>query len=449
MKHRQQEIWRLLLFGLAGVLAGVLSGHWLASFLVVSLIYAAWFWYRLCQISQWLQRGADSTQAPDVSGAWENIVYHIHNLQRTSKARKAKLRALVDQLQGIIAKLPYATVVLDQENHIQWFNPKAIPTLGLNPNTDPGQRLDNLLRVPAFQEFLASHNFHETAGAESEITLQSSLGNTADLAIQLIPVNDELRLLIARDISDQVRVQHIRRNFIANASHELRSPLTVISGYLEMLLDTPGLPDAALPMLRSAADQSQRMQSLVEDLLTISRLENTSIKPENMRPVALATCIRRHIAGMEKTNQHAHRFTFRLEETLIIHGNESELESVVSNLITNAIRHTPPETLIRITWSQTPSGDACLSVKDNGPGIAAQHLPHLTERFYRVDKGRSKDSGGTGLGLSIVQHIVNRHRGRLEIHSEPGKGAEFRVIFPANLVQEQHNSQPHLHKTVT
>ncbi len=435
MNSHQYEIWRVLFALITAVLGGLLTGHWLASFLLTAISYMAWFWYRLGQVIGWLKTGAKNEQAPDATGIWGELIYHIQTLKRKSTARKQRLRALVRRLQNIISKLPYATVVLDKENHIQWFNTHAIATLGLNRETDPGQRLDNLVRNPEFQQFLASAQSDRSAApSNNEIVLKNPFGRHTCLAIQIVPVEDNLRLLIAQDISDEMQLRRMRRNFIANASHELRTPLTVISGYLEMLQETPNLPESVTPILHSLTEQSRRMQALVEDLLTISRLENSAIDPQSLQAVTMATIIRNIIENHKKTDQDAHHFECELDDSLAVLGNPTELESIVTNLITNAIRHTPPQTRIQVSWHKNLSGEACLSVRDNGPGIAQEHLPHLTERFYRVDKGRSKNTGGTGLGLAIVQHVVNRHRGRLEIHSEPGKGCEFLVVLPADLV---------------
>ncbi len=431
-----QEIWRVLLAVFLGVLGGLLSGQWLLSFTFALLGYLIWFWYRLWQINQWLLNGAKAEEAPECHGILAQLVYRFQRLQRKSAMRKQRLQTLVTRLQGIIANLPYATVVLNGQNEIQWFNPRAITTLQLNPHTDPGQRLDNLVRLPEFQAFLdqAPQTMSSESDPAPELVLESPFGQQDFLAVQLVPIEQDLRLLIARNVTDQLQSQKIRRNFVANASHELRSPLTVIAGYLEMLQEDPAMPQQAQEMIHVAFKQAQRMQGLVEDLLMISRLESSSIDDQDRQLIPVAQCVEEIITTLSKNHKGTCSIESSLDKQLCLKGRETEIASVIQNLIGNALRHNPDGTTVTVTWTALRTGEARLIVADNGRGIDTKHLPHLTERFYRVDKGRSKKHGGTGLGLAIVQHVAQRHQARLDIHSEKGIGSEFRITFPANLV---------------
>jgi two-component system phosphate regulon sensor histidine kinase PhoR len=429
------ELWRFVLVILVAILIGQASHQWIASLIVALLGYQLWIWVNLWQLHRWLQDGAIIDDAPEASGLWANTLYHIQRLQQQNLGRKAQLRQLVDKLQKIITHLPFATVVLNSDNEIQWFNQHAIATLGLRPETDHGQRVDNLLRLPELQIiFHGTHDDTRHPGKSHEFIFENPFGPPDYLAMQLIPVEKDLKLLIARDVTEQICSQHVRRNFVANASHELRTPLTVISGYIEMAQSSPELRDETQQMLTAAAQQTQRMHQLVEDLLMISRLENSSIKDEDFHLMNVSSHIRETITNLKNTFQVSQQIVEELDETLQLRGSPSEIISVINNLVTNAIRHTPGHTRILVSWKQTVSGEGALTVFDNGPGIPIEHIPHLTERFYRVDKGRSRETGGTGLGLAIVQHIAHRHRARFEIDSEPGQGSKFRLVFPANLV---------------
>ena len=252
------------------------------------------------------------------------------------------------------------------------------------------------------------------------------------IAIQVIPVQEGLKLLIARDISERINIYRMRKNFIANASHELRTPLTVIAGYLEIMQEDDSFPQNLQPAVLAATDQSIRMQRIIEDLLTLSRLENSELNDVNSSSIINVPSILNRVYEDESaliTNQ-SHTIKKDIDEKLKLKGSDAEIISVCSNLVHNAVRHTKDGTKITIRWQLNSENQACLCIQDNGQGIPAEHIAHLTERFYRVDKGRSRDKGGTGLGLAIVQHIVQRHGGKLTINSTVGKGSEFIACFP-------------------
>jgi len=418
------ERWRLLLVLFAGFLGGLLSGYWLVCFIISLLGYIGWLLYKLQQLHNWLEHGGRATSIPDSNGIWERINYHIQTTQKKSNTRKKLMGKLLKRFQGIITSLPYATVVLTGNNEIDWSNKASARLLKLNLKTDRGQRLENFIRIPQIHTLLSNNK-------QKEIEVNSPFDDHVKLAIQLILIQNDLKLLIARDISERVDLQEIRKNFIANASHELRTPLTVIAGYLEIMQSEADLPEYLQPAVHAAAEQSARMQRIIEDLLTLSRLENSDIDGEKVDLIEMAQIINSICKNEKLLDENSHLIITQLDKTLKISGIKMEIISVCTNLIHNAIRYTPKDTQITIRWyKKEETGEAIFSVEDKGDGIATEHLSHLTERFYRIDKGRSRDTGGTGLGLAIVQHIVQRHGGRLDIQSNVGEGSMFSVVFP-------------------
>lgn len=428
-KDWNTERWRLVLVIFLAFIGGALTGHWLLS-LVISLSgYIAWILYKLNELNAWLSKGAKPALLPDSNGIWERITQQVQITHKKSDRRKERMANLLKRQQGIITGLPYATVVLNGNNEIDWANNIADDYLNIDNNIDRGQRLDNLVRLPSIHRLLENKS-----NDEIEVSLPANdLGLSRQLAIQIIPVQSDLKLLIARDISERNNIIKMRKNFIANASHELRTPLTVIAGYLEIMQEDDNFPEHLQPALLSSTDQSIRMQRIIEDLLMLSRLENSELSDESSGIINMPSILER-ICADENTLilNDSHTLKKNVDASLKITGSEAELVSVCSNLIHNSIRHTQDNTTIFVKWQLNEENEACLSVIDDGQGIPVEHLSHLTERFYRVDKGRSRDKGGTGLGLAIVQHIVQHHGGNLSIKSEVGKGSEFMVTFPEN-----------------
>ncbi len=417
------ERWRIVLVLFVAVLAGLISGHWLASLTISLTGYIAWLLFKLRQLHKWLENDAKAQYLPDNNGIWERIVNQVQGLQKKSDKRKRRMTKLLQQFQSIITNLPYATIVLNDNNEIEWANKISVDLLNIDIKKDRGHRIDNLIRVPEFYKILTKNS-----PKKIEISLPQSSGR--QLVLQLIPVQTDLKLLLARDISERVNVLQMRKNFIANASHELRTPLTVIAGYLEMMQDEK-LPKQLKQAVLSAADQSTRMQLIIEDLLTLSRLENSELNDKSTTVIDMPSLVA-SICKDEMTliSNNTHTLETDIDNSLKIKGIEAEIISVCSNLIHNSLRHTKDGTNVIVKWQKQPSGEACLTVADNGQGIPEEHIAHLTERFYRVDKGRSCDNGGTGLGLAIVQHIIQRHGGTLDIESTVGKGSTFTACFP-------------------
>ncbi len=427
-KHWIAELWRIALVLFFVILGWMLTNQWLLSIIFCLLGYIGWLLFKLHQLNQWLENGIKADKMPQSDGMWGRVSYQILDVQKKNRQRKKRMAKLLKRFQGIITGLPYATVVLNENNEIDWANKKADEYLNINRKADRGQRIENLLRVPAIHQALT-----ENTRKDIELTLPQ---NNRPLALQFMPIQKDLKLLIGQDLSAQVNVQQMRKNFIANASHELRTPLTVIAGYLEILAADKKLPDHLQSAVNTAAEQSTRMHHIIEDLLTLSRLESVSLNNDSDTIIDVPTILQGLCddGSMLLANNNNHTIEITSDDTLKLNGAEAEIISVFSNLIHNAFRHTPEGTHIQVQWKKHARGGARFEVSDNGPGIAAAHIPHLTERFYRVDAGRSRDKGGTGLGLAIVEHILIRHGGTLKINSTLGKGTHFIATFPANRI---------------
>jgi len=422
------EVRRLVATGLAALLAAGLTGHWALSFLGALGLYVAWHLRQMYLVERWLMGGSSISQAPNCSGIWDQLVHHIYRQQQRNRQRKKRLTSILNRFHQSTEAMPDAAVVLGDNHEIQWSNRAARNLLGVRNPQDHGQRIDNLVRDPRFHEYLVRGQYHES------IDIHSSLDEDVELNIRVIPYGDGQHLLMARDTSTLRRLEAVRRDFVANVSHELRTPLTVIAGYVESFEGEP-LPDHVREGLDAIDRQSRRMLSIVQDLLMLSRLELEPADPDAARELDVG----RLLAGLVEdarrvSGEHGHRLELEVEPGLALRGVAGELSSAFGNLITNAVRHTPPGTRVDVAWRSGSGGGACLSVRDNGPGIERRHLGRLTERFYRVDPGRSRERGGTGLGLSVVKHALGRNGGTLEIDSAPGQGSCFCCLFPAERV---------------
>lgn len=406
----------------AFLLAG-LAGSWLAG----GLLVLAWLLVALglqlrerARLARWTA-GADPDDLPDVGGPWGEIYSRLYRLVREQSRSRASLSHALWRFRQAGEAMPDGVVVLDAQDGIEWLNPVAEEHFGLGLKRDRGQAITNLVRHPAFVAYLASPTYAEPLLLRGE--------TERILSIQLVPYGDNEKLLLSRDVTRWERLEAVRRDFIANVSHELRTPLTVMKGFLETLTDSDGLDEKTYRRsLALMTGQAERMQRLVEDLLMLSRLEDSrSVLREE--PLDIPALLAAVAAEAETLSQGQHRVAVEAAPAWLL-GGRDEIRSAFTNLVTNAVRYTPPGGDIRIAWA-LEAGDPVLRVTDNGEGIAPEHIPRLTERFYRVDRGRSRASGGTGLGLAIVKHVMQRHQGRLEIASEVGKGSTFSCVFPA------------------
>ena len=420
----------LVWFGSGCVLAlmvGLLIS-WPATALVAYMVvYVVWLLYRLENVVRWLRSGAKSSKAPYSYGLTDEMLELIHREKKYSRKQKNRFRRSLAQFNSLAANLPDAIAVLDDDYEIRWSNPAALKLLNIHPERDRGQRIDNLIRNPLFSEFLDGDN--EMAEAE----IQGPVVAERTLVMRKVINEKRMTVLIAGDITQRVKLREMRKAFVADVSHELRTPLTVIRGYLEMLQEQNDISPSVKDALGQVAMQSDRMRGIVEDLLTLSKLEANPLDDDEGEPVNVASMLKQ-ITERLKRESPSHVFVTDLDETMALIGSERELYSVFDNLLVNATRYTDEGSTITVKWKHDDNAQASLSVADNGAGIEPRHISRLSERFYRVDTGRARAQGGTGLGLAIVKHAVQRHGGSLDIASTPGSGSCFTALFPASRV---------------
>lgn len=432
MSPWSKEIWRLVgLTGLA-LIIGFISGYTLVWLLLTSTGYLIWHVSNIKRLEKWLNKPSKSNP-PQGTGIWAEIFDRIHHLQKQNRSRKKRLAKYITRFRESTAAMPDATVVLNRYDQIEWINKAAQESLGLQPAKDVGQHLSNLIRHPGFIRYISRKEF------DSPIELPSPADEQHTLNIRIIPYGQDQRLLIARDITRLKQLEQMRRDFISNISHELRTPLTVIHGYLESMQDeTDGSLRDWQENIEMMKRQSNRMQNIVDDLLMLSRLENEEMKQGSREEVAVPSLLymikdEAIALGAEKQQT----LVLECDDELGIFGVQNELYSSFSNLVFNAVRYTPKGGDITMRWYQDQDG-AHFEVQDTGIGIPPQHIPRLTERFFRVDVGRSRDVGGTGLGLAIVKHILERHNASLSITSQVNRGSTFRCNFPPeNIIRQQ------------
>ena len=423
------ELNRILLVFVPCVLLGFLTGYLLFFFIIGLIIYGLWTARQLVTLKQWLDGGAVVDYAPEYMGIADQHVSSIVDLQKNNHSKQNALENIVSQFNEMISALPDAVVVMATSGEIISANRAANELLKIDLDTDINTRITQLIRDPEFNDFFFAENYDQT------LEVHGAAAHEPELSIRIFPFGNDRLVLIAQDMSQSARIYEMRRSFISNASHELRTPLTVILGYLESLSENCELPDESRHAVKSAVSQAQRMKQLVEDLLTLSRIESTSVIATETDVIPVVSLIENVVTESKLsvwfTNQ---QIVTQIETDAMLRGDLQEIHSVISNLVNNAVKHTDAGTNITITWRLTDDTAAELIVEDDGQGIEPEHIDRLTERFYRVDAGRSREKGGTGLGLSIVKHIIERHGGKLIISSEIGHGASFACCFPENRV---------------
>jgi two-component system phosphate regulon sensor histidine kinase PhoR len=402
---------------LGGAWVGVLGGSLLA--LCALLVQQVW---RGRELLNWL-RGPQQRSAPRDEGFWGELGYRIERSLRSADQQLAQEKLRLHQFLAAIEASPNGVMLLDGSDQIEWCNSVAADHFGLDPVRDRRQRVTNLVRSPAFVTFLSD-------GVFSEPIVFAAPSGRATLSVLVRPYGDGMKLVLTQDITERERAEAMRRDFVANVSHEIRTPLTVLSGFVETLAQLPLSEVERKRVLLLMDQQTIRMQTLVGDLLTLAQLEG-SPRPGADRWVAVAPILRRAHTDALALSAGRHRIEAIGGGDVELAGIETELHSAVSNLLNNAVRYTPEGGEITLCWHWRDDGTGEIEVSDTGIGVAREHLPRLTERFYRVDGSRSRDTGGTGLGLSIVKHVVQRHGGSIDVESEPGKGSSFRLLFPA------------------
>jgi two-component system phosphate regulon sensor histidine kinase PhoR len=374
----------------------------------------------------WLRTDAEGPAPGDV-GVWGEIA---HLTEKVLLRREQRIEQEQQRLKRFLAAVeasPIGVLLLDANHQISWCSRVAADHLGLDPKRDIAQPVTNLVRMPAFVE-------HMSAGpSEQAVSFPGPNGNRLSALVQ--PYGDGLQLVLTQDITERERAETMRRNFVANVSHEIRTPLTVLAGFVETMSELPLTEVERKRVLALMSAQARRMQDLVADLLTLAQLEG-SPRPPADQWVMVAKLLERAKSDALALSAGRHDLHFDGGEGVQLAGSQTELQSALSNLVMNAVHYTPPGGRIDVLWSAADDGWGSVRVNDTGIGIAREHLPRLTERFYRVDGSRSRDTGGTGLGLSIVKHVVQRHGGEIDIQSEPGKGSTFRLLFPPSRVRQ-------------
>ncbi len=425
------DVWRqaltfLFSTSLLSLLLWAVAGPLTATVVFAALLFLRWIFHvrNLVKLGYWLE-DPETRNVPEGEGPWEDVFARLNKMVREHRKERAKRAAALHDMELATSALPEGVVSLDKTDHIEWCNPLAEQHMGIDSKRDIGQQITYLVRQPEFVEYLAARDFAEP------LLLRGPRADDLVLSCKLVSYSGNKKLLVTRDVTRFEQIETMRRDFVANVSHELRTPLTVVNGFVETLQDMPNLENAmarrALPMM---GEQTLRMTHLVGDLLTLSRLEDKlNVLKEEVLDISkmLSGCYETGLA----LSGGQHKIKLELKSDCKLLGSAEELRSAFGNLISNAIRYTPKDGEIFIRWQLQDDGQPVFSVQDSGIGIEPQHIPRLTERFYRVDNSRSRSTGGTGLGLAIVKHITNRHQATLEISSEEGKGSTFSIVFPA------------------
>jgi two-component system phosphate regulon sensor histidine kinase PhoR len=405
---------------LAGLGLGAATG-W-AVLALGALALLAYHAAKLAALIRWL-RQPRANALPEARGAWDEAFALLHRFERAAAREADRLSHALLRWRQAGEALPDGVVILDTQNRVEWCNEGAGRHFGLDLNTDVGRPVINLVRQPEFVTYVEAEDYAHA------IPLRSEHSGGLSLSVQVIPYGEAQKLLLSRDITRLEKVETTRRDFVANVSHELRTPLTVLAGFLETVRELKLDPQRTRDYMNLMAEQARRMQRIVDDLLALSTLES-SPEPSLEERVNVHGLLGRVKADADALSGGRHHVTLDAMEGFDIAGAESEIASAFGNLASNAVRYTPEGGTVRLIW-RASDGGAEFTVEDTGVGIEPQHIARLTERFYRVDRGRSRETGGTGLGLAIVKHALMRHQATLDIQSEPGKGSRFTARFPA------------------
>lgn len=419
---RRRYFQRLALFLISAPLIGFLFGHpWTALMLALAVVLGVQI-YQLNRLISWLGSGKKA-EPPDAGGLWGMVFDHLYREQRLQRKEVRHLRNVISRVQNSTEALRDGVIMLDRQGALQWWNQSARELLRLQ-NQDEGQLLVNLLREPAFLKFYNEQNERESIRLENP----AFPGRSIDISMTIYGKGE--RLLLIRDTTRMKQLEQMRQDFVANASHELKTPLTVLKGYLESILDySDDLPAPLQRALTTMNAQTRRMDNLVSDLLVLTRLD-AEVQQSVRQQVAMQPLLSSILDdARELSQERGHEITLAVSSEMDLQGDPGELRSAISNLVFNAIHYSPDNSRIELSWFDSPEG-GFVTVRDNGIGIDPRHIPRLTERFYRVDPGRSSEKGGTGLGLAIVKHILQHHQARLEIASVLGKGSVFTCCFP-------------------
>ena len=390
--------------------------------LLVLLMVMAHHARQLYRLGRWLHEARLET-IPEAGGVWDEVFSRLYRMVKQHNQTKLELAAELQHIEQATAALPEGVAILNEANRIEWCNPLAQQHFDLDAKHDLMQDITYLVRQPEFIGYLQEANFSEP------LVMRPARHDDMLLSIKFIPYGVNKRLLISRDVTQLERIEAMRRDFVANVSHELRTPLTVVNGYVENLRDMADVTqEDAQHALQRIAEQAKRLENLVADLLTLSHLENDR-SPLREEAIDMAMLLNEIYQDGQLLSVGAHSMHLEVLSNAKLLGNRDELRSAFGNLLSNAIRYTPAGGIISLRWTERGE-QPVFSVQDSGIGIATQHIPRLTERFYRVDRSRSRETGGTGLGLAIVKHVAMRHQAKIEVVSEEGKGSTFLLVFP-------------------
>ena len=417
-KPWNQELVRLLLLLLLGASVGVGFGQVFAGLFFAALLFSLYQLRQMRVFTFWVV--SKKRNPPDQGGGWGELSYRVSKSQKKARAKKKKLTKMLSRVRESAQALPEPTILVNALYEVEWFNQPGELMFGLTQK-DKGQLVTNIIRSPQFLSLLN--------GVSNSIEMPSPADDTKMLELRLVEFNDR-RIILAKDITHVKRLMGLRQDFVANVSHELRTPLTVVLGYLEVMAEDESLHGADKNYILKMLAPALRMKSIVGDLLALSSLD-TDVPPplDNCSVVRVGPLLASLLVDMERLSGSCHDLETDAQANLALRAVESEIYSVFSNLISNAVRYTPEGSKIIVRWFER-DGQAVFEVEDNGPGIAPEHIHRLTERFYRVDVGRSRDNGGTGLGLSIVKQVLRRHDSELQISSIEGQGSVFSCVFP-------------------
>lgn len=405
-------------------LIGMISGLWWISFVITLLGYIIWLYIRLLKLENWLSRGTKESEVYDDSGFFRDIIRHLYQQKKVQNKRKKSAKEILRRLNRNISALPDATVLLNDQLEIEWSNSPAHYLLGINNRYDIGQRISNLIRHPKFLRYLISPD------KKKNIEMPSHIDPNLTLQFKIVRFGKNQRLLTARNVSDQKQLQQGLKNFVANASHELKTPLTVICGHLEMIEQENGLSKAGLNSVRMAQQQSQRMKHLIQDLLLLSRVESYQLQLNEGDTLYIDELMTNVMSDVgESCNQG--RMQCNISPGMMLLGIKAEIEGICINLIGNAIKYSKEDAPIDISWSVNKQDEYVFTVTDQGRGISDQDLTHITERYFRGSENTASKIEGSGLGLAIVERAASKHGAILNIKSQLNQGSTFSVTFPS------------------
>jgi two-component system phosphate regulon sensor histidine kinase PhoR len=398
--------------------------------LLGALLWAVHDGIGAARLLRWLNTG-EVSGAPRLKGLWGELLERHRKIYRKLEKKAQGSDARLEDFLCAIQASPNGVVLLDAQGGIEWCNETAATHLGLDPQRDLGQTIRNMVRSPAFVAYLAEGDFSHEIEIDGPGRRPSQPNK---ISLQIHPYGHQRQLMLTRDVTVVQLAETMRRDFVANVSHEIRTPLTVLSGFVETMQSLALEEAERARYLQLMSQQAHRMQTLVNDLLTLSRIEG-SPAPGTTEWIDADDLLSQTLQEAQGLSQSIaappHLIEILPGPSLQLAGARNELLSAMSNLASNAVRYTPGGGRIGLGWQRRADGGAAFRVTDTGPGIAAEHLPRLTERFYRVDRSRSRETGGTGLGLAIVKHVLQRHGGQVQIESVPGQGSTFTLVMPA------------------